>query len=86
MAKHNNNYHLHSSCSHCIHLCEPCDQVYCCQCIRTWGGYTVTWGGTTTIGSIPTVWSGDTGTLTGTAGTTSNTVTYHSSANHKHTN
>lgn len=34
MTKHTN--HGHSHCNHCVHLCSPCNEVYCCSCNEKW--------------------------------------------------
>lgn len=102
MGKHKTSYHTHSSCSHCIHLCSPCDQVYCCRCIRTWGNYNyypTWWGGSSiTIGDTTTVpyfsLKSDSATMTLSSVDTAYASTrgsnvkfnYHTSDNHKHVN
>lgn len=92
MGKHNTMYHNHHSCNHCLHFCKPCNETYCCNCHEVWGKtntyYPWTW---TTIGTPYTITCDNTAnvlvsdTTTGsTSGT--NTFTFHSSADHKHTN
>ena len=26
----------HEHCDHCLHACEPCDEAYCCKCVKQW--------------------------------------------------